>query len=109
MRVYDVRFDLRRFAAVASTSETPQTLGLIGDLFALKNHLGAIETTQRLRAGGEPVECLLIGRPTADHAYTAAVHDALAASGESTQLQAVRPDAMSEALTRIDVLLHLST
>lgn len=108
-RVYDVRFDLRRFAAVPSPRQTPRTLGLVGDLFALKNHLGAIRTTQRLRANGEPVECLLIGRPTADHVYTADVHDALAACGAGARLEAVRPDEMPQALTQIDVLLHLST
>jgi len=103
-RVLGVSLNLAAFRAVADPPAPPRTLGLVGDLFALKNHLGLIEVVDRLRAQGEDVDGLLVGRETADRRNVAAVR-----TGGSVRLVEAEPGAMAAALSEIDCLLQLSS
>ncbi|MGH2901652.1 MAG: glycosyltransferase family 4 protein [Solirubrobacteraceae bacterium] len=108
-RVLGVRFDLTAFAALPAPPTRPRTVGLVGDLFELKNHRGLIEVVRRLRERGEDVDGVLIGRETAAAGYAQSVRLAVAATGDSVTLRAVRPGEMPAALADIDCLLQLST
>lgn len=107
--VVAVRFELSPFIAVAAPTAPPRTLGLVGDLFALKNHLGLIDVVRRLRAQSEDVDGLLVGRDTADRETAALVRRAVAEAGGAVALRAVRPCDMPATMGEIDCLLALST
>jgi glycosyltransferase involved in cell wall biosynthesis len=108
--VLPVRLELGPFLDLTLPSPPPRILGLIGDLFPIKNHLGFVEVIRRLRASGELVEGRLFGRdtsttnPTAD--YVKLVHSA---TGADVRLTAVEPAEMASSLAEVDLLLHLST
>lgn len=108
-RVLGVRFDLGGFMALADPPAPPRKLGLVGDLFSLKNHLGLIDVVGRLRAQGEDVEGILIGRETADARYVETVHRSLDSADGRVSLRAVSPSDMPAAINDIDCLLQLST
>jgi glycosyltransferase involved in cell wall biosynthesis len=107
--VFPVRLDLEPFLELPAPSPPPRVLGLIGDLFPIKNHLGFVEVVQRLRASGQDVEGRIFGRdvsltnPTAE--YVQAVR---AASGSDLRLTAVEPEDMPARVAELDLLLHLS-
>ena len=107
--VVGVRIELGPFLAVASPAAPPRTLGLVGDLFALKNHLGLVDVVRRLRADAEDVEGLLVGRDTADRATAALVRRAVADAEGAVALRAIRPGDMPATMGEIDCLLALST
>lgn len=110
-RSFDVRLDLAPFLAVAPPAQPARCLGLIGDLFPLKHHLGLVAVVDELRVAGIAVDGLLVGRdvsssnPTAD--YTAEVEAAVAARA-GVRLVSAAPGEMPARLAEIDVLLHLS-
>lgn len=108
-RVLDVRFDLRGFSALANPPPPPRRLGLVGDLFALKNHLALIEVVRQLRAQGEDVEGVLVGRQTADRRYVEVVHRAVESAAGSVRLRAASPGDMPAVMDEIDCLLQLTT
>lgn len=111
--ICDVRFDLAAFATVPPAVPVPARLGLVGDLFPLKNHLGFIEVVRLLRSRGHPVEGLLVGRdvsqtnPTAD--YSREVRAAISALHGRAKLVETRPDEMPARFAEMDLLLHLTT
>lgn len=81
----------------------------MGDLFALKNHLGLIDVVRRLRAQREDVEGLLVGRDTADRETAALVRRAVADADGAVALRSARPGDMPATMGEIDCLLALST
>jgi glycosyltransferase involved in cell wall biosynthesis len=113
-RVLAVRFDLAAFESVPPPVAPPRTVGLVGDLFPLKNHVAAIELVRRLRDRKLDVRGLLVGRDPsrprpAESRYAAAVRAAVATPGAHVELTAATPDEMPQVMKRMDVLLHLST
>lgn len=110
--ICDVRFDLSRFADVPEPSAPPTTLGLVGDLFPLKNHLGFLELLGTLRQAGTDVRGVLIGRDTSatneTHEYVRTVYDRVKSLGGVANLRAATPQEMPDRLSDIDLLLHLS-
>lgn len=112
VRLFDARLDLTPMLALDAPSRV-RTLGIIGDLFPLKNHLGFLEVLDQLHAKGHAVQGLIVGRdtsasnPTADYVreLTAAVH----AHGDAVARVESSPGEMPAQMARIDVLLHLST
>jgi glycosyltransferase involved in cell wall biosynthesis len=108
--VLPVRLALEPFLELPLPSSPPKVLGLVGDLFPIKNQLGFIEVVRSLRESGENVEGRLFGRdtshtnPTAD--YVSAVRSA---SGPEVSLAAVEPSEMPASLAQIDLLLHVTT
>jgi glycosyltransferase involved in cell wall biosynthesis len=108
--VFPVQLSLESFLKVPLPQPPPRVLGLVGDLFPIKNQIGFVQIVRRLRASGEAVEGLLIGRdtsttnPTAD--YVNAVRSAL---GAEVRLTAVEPSEMPTKLAEMDLLLHLTT
>ncbi len=107
-----VRFDLSRYAAVPAAKQV-RTLGLVGDLVELKNHLLAIDLTGRLRASGEDVSLLLVGRDVSKNVprageYAERVRRA-AERAEAVELVSSTPAGMPETMARLDVLLQLSS
>jgi glycosyltransferase involved in cell wall biosynthesis len=108
--VMAVRLELAPFLELPLPSPPPSVLGLVGDLFPIKNQLGLVEVVRRLRASGEAVEGRLFGRdtshtnPTAD--YVKAVRST---SGADVHLTAVEPTEMPARLAEVDILLHLTT
>ena len=107
--VVAVRFELSPFIAVAAPAAPPRTLGLVGDLFALKNHLGLVDVVRRLRAQAEDVDGLLVGRDTADRETAALVRRAVVDAEGAVALRAVGPGEMPATMGEIDCLLALST
>lgn len=111
-RTFDVRLDLAPFFAAAPPTSPVRRIGLVGDLFPLKNQLGFLAVVDALRAAGVAVDGLLVGRdvsssnPTAE--YTAEVERAVA-QREGVELVAATATEMPARLAEIDVLLHLST
>ena len=94
--------------------DPPRVLGLIGDLFPLKNHLAVFELVQRLRRRGFAVEGLLVGRDQtgekrAVEEYARSVHAAADAPDSHVRVVAATPEQLPDVLAEIDVLLHLST
>jgi glycosyltransferase involved in cell wall biosynthesis len=84
----------------------------VGDLVELKNHLLAIEIAKRIRALGEDVAVLLVGRDVSKTvprtaAYAERVRRA-AAETPGVELTASTPERMPEVMARLDVLLHIS-
>ena len=107
-----VRFDLSRYAAVP-VAERVGTLGLVGDLVELKNHLLAIDLTERLRERGQDVSLLLVGRDVSRNVPRAAeyadrVREAVERS-PGVELVSSTPAGMPETMARMDTLLHLSS
>jgi glycosyltransferase involved in cell wall biosynthesis len=108
--VLPIRLALAPFLELQLPSPPPTVLGLVGDLFPIKNQLGFVEVVRRLRESDENVEGRLFGRdtsptnPTAD--YVQAVREA---SGPDVSLAAVEPSEMPARLAQIDLLLHLTT
>src|SRR5207245_183997 len=60
-RVCAVCIDLSSYVSIAEIKRV-HTLGLVGDLVELKNHLLAIDLAERLRDRGQGVSVLLVGR-----------------------------------------------
>jgi glycosyltransferase involved in cell wall biosynthesis len=107
-----VRFDLSRFASIDAV-ERVCTVGLVGDLVELKNHLLAIDVAKRLRDQGEDVSVLLVGRDVSRNVPRAAnygeqVRQAVADT-PGVELLASTPEEMPKLMARMQVLLHLST
>jgi glycosyltransferase involved in cell wall biosynthesis len=110
--VLAVRFDLSRYAGLKEVEEV-RTIGLVGDLVELKNHLLAVELSKCLRDCGEKVSVLLVGRDVSRNVprtkdYVERVRRAVAENPD-TELIASAPDAMPSVMARIDLLLHVST
>ena len=111
--VCDVRFDLRPLGAVAPPGSPPARLGLVGDLFELKNHLGFLEVIRTVRAEGHDIRGIIVGRdtsamnPTAD--YVQAVREGVESLGGAVQLVAAKPGDMPGRFAEMDLLLHLSS
>jgi len=106
-------FDLSRYARIEPT-ERIRTIGLVGDLVELKNHLGAIRLAKRLRACGKDVSLLLVGRDVSGNVprsaeYAKRVRAEVALAKPGVQLVSSSPEAMPDVMGRIDVLLQLST
>jgi glycosyltransferase involved in cell wall biosynthesis len=111
-QVLAVRFDLSRYAAVKEIEEI-RTIGLVGDLVELKNHLLAIELSKRMLDRDEEVSVLLVGRDVSANVprtkdYVERVRRAIAAT-PSTKLISSAPEAMPSVMSQIDLLLHVST
>jgi glycosyltransferase involved in cell wall biosynthesis len=108
--VLPVRLALEPFLELPLPAPPPRTLGLVGDLFPIKNQLGFVDVVRSLRESGEDVGGRLFGRdtsqtnPTSD--YVQAVR---AASGPDVSLAAVEPSEMPLSIAQIDLLLHLTT
>jgi hypothetical protein len=111
--ICDVRFDLARLAAVRAPLAPPITLGLVGDLFPLKNHLAFLDVVRTLRNRGHVVEGLIVGRDVstddANAGYVRSVRAGVAESGGLVRLVQASPAEMPDRFAEIDVLLHLST
>lgn len=110
--VVAVRFDLSHYAAVKEI-EKVRTIGLVGDLVELKNHLLAIDLSKRLLDRGEKVSVLLVGRDMSRNVprtkdYAERVRRAVAQAPD-TELITSAPDAMPGVMAQIDLLLHVST
>ena len=110
--ICEVRFDLSPFATVPEPSSPPGTLGLVGDLFPLKNHLGFLDLVSRLREQGGGVEGMLIGRDMSatnqTHEYVRSVHTRVRSLRGAVKLLAAEPQEMPARFAEIDLLLHLS-
>jgi glycosyltransferase involved in cell wall biosynthesis len=114
VEVLPVRLALAPFADVPAPRDPPRVVGLIGDLFPLKNHLAVFELVQRLRRRGFAVEGLLVGRDQAGEKraveeYARSVRAAADAPDSHVRVVAARPEQLPAVLAEIDVLLHLST
>jgi glycosyltransferase involved in cell wall biosynthesis len=108
--VFPVRLDLEPFLELPAPSPPPRVLGLIGDLFPIKNHLGFVDVVRRLRASGQEVEGRIFGRDTSMTNPTAEYVQAVrAATRCNVRLTAVEPGDMPARLAELDLLLHLST
>jgi glycosyltransferase involved in cell wall biosynthesis len=84
-------------------------LGLIGDLFPIKNHLGFVEVVRRLRVSGQEVEGRIFGRDTSRTNTTADyVRAVQSATSSHLRLAPVEPGEMPARLAELDLLLHLS-
>jgi glycosyltransferase involved in cell wall biosynthesis len=107
-----VRFDLSRFATVGEI-ERVRTIGLVGDLVELKNHLLAVELAQCLHDRGQELSLLLVGRDVSENVPRAADYAErvrrAAATTPGVELISSAPEAIPEVMARLDVLLHLST
>ena len=112
VQVCAVRLDLERFLALPPPKWPIRTIGLIGDLFPLKNHLGFIEVIRCLRARDEPVAGLMVGRTSsaspAHRSYAQRVASAAAEVGQVDVVEAT-PEEIPGLLTEMDVVLQLST
>jgi glycosyltransferase involved in cell wall biosynthesis len=110
--VRTVRFDLSRYARIEAT-ERVETIGLVGDLVELKNHLGAVDVARRARSCDKHVSLLLVGRDVSANVPRAAAYakrvQAEVVATPGVELVASTPEAMPEIMARIDVLLQLST
>ena len=109
VRVATVRFALERFRAVPAPAAV-RTVGMIGDLVELKNHLAFIDVVELL--GG--VQGVIVGRDLtrtlpATAPYVAEVRRRVAASGGRVRLTEAAPAEMPDRLAEIDVLLHLTS
>lgn len=108
--VLPVRLELEPFLDQPLPTPPPRVLGLVGDLFPIKNQLGLVEVVRRLRASGEPVEGRLFGRDTSDLNPTADyVKTVRSALGSNVRLEAVEPTEMPARFGEVDLLLHLTT
>ncbi len=107
-----VRFDLSRYCAIADVKRV-RTIGLVGDLVEIKNHLLAVELARRLRAVGEDVSVLLVGRDVSSSVPRAREYAErlrqIAAKTPGVELVSTTPEGMPEIIGQIDVLLHLSS
>jgi len=107
-----VCFDLSRYARIGA-SERVHTIGLVGDLVELKNHLLAVDLAKRLRDFGEEVSVLLVGRDVSENVPRAAEYAErvrrAAAGTANVELVSSAPEAMPDVMARLDVLLHMST
>jgi glycosyltransferase involved in cell wall biosynthesis len=113
VRTMAVRLQLGRFAQLAPPGAPPQVLGLIGDLFPLKNHLALVQVVRELRDRGFPVQGVLVGRDQIGEKnsiddYARAVHAAADDPESLVRLISATPERMPEVMSDIDVLLHLS-
>jgi glycosyltransferase involved in cell wall biosynthesis len=114
VQVMPVRLNLDAMATVPDPQAPPRTLGLIGDLFPLKNHLALVRLVERLRERGHDVQALLVGRPHTGEkesidAFAAAVQAASDDPGTPVRLVSVTPDRIPAVMAEIDVLCHLSS
>jgi glycosyltransferase involved in cell wall biosynthesis len=108
--VLPVRLALEPFLELPLPSPPPRVLGLVGDLFPIKNQLGFVEVVRSLRKSGEDVEGRLFGRDTSHTNPTAGyVHAVHSATGPDVSLAAVEPSDMPARLAQVDLLLHLTT
>jgi glycosyltransferase involved in cell wall biosynthesis len=112
VRVCAVRLDLERFAALPRPQWPPRTIGLIGDLFPLKNHLGFIEVVRCLRNRTWPITGLMVGRASesspAHKTYAQRVASAAAEVGH-VKLAEATPEEIPRLMAQMDVVLQLST
>lgn len=107
-----VCFDLSRYECIGA-AERVHTIGLVGDLVELKNHLLAVDLAKYLRDCGEKVAVLLVGRDVSENVprtaeYAECVRRA-AAETTGVELISSAPEAMPDVMARLDVLLHVST
>jgi glycosyltransferase involved in cell wall biosynthesis len=114
VRVMAVRLPLACFAQLPPPAPPPHVLGLIGDLFPLKNHLALVQVVRSLRERGFSVEGVLVGRDQTGEKdsiddYARAVHAAADDPESHVRLVSATPERMPEVISSIDVLLHLST
>jgi glycosyltransferase involved in cell wall biosynthesis len=110
--VQAVCFDLSQYGSVPEIAGVDR-VGLIGDLVELKNHLLAIELTERLRDRGEKVSLLMVGRDMSDNVprtktYSKRVREITAAT-PGVELTSSTPEAMPDVIARFELLLHIST
>jgi glycosyltransferase involved in cell wall biosynthesis len=113
VRLFPARLQLRAFAAITPPAFPPRRIGLIGDLFPLKNHLEFVEVVESLRAEGLDVSGLIVGRDaragaSADGTYAEAVRAAVDRTNGAVDLVAAAPQEMPSLMGRIDVLFHLT-
>jgi glycosyltransferase involved in cell wall biosynthesis len=108
-RLIEPRLDLSHFTAVADPATPPRTLGLIGDLFPIKNHLGFVEVVRRLREHGEQVDGLMVGRKGGEIEQAHIEQVTAAAEREGIPLVSARPEEIPAMLGRMDLLTHLTT
>lgn len=107
--VFPVRLDLEPFLELPVPAAPPRVLGLIGDLFPIKNHLGFVEVVRRLRVSGQEVEGRILGRDTSATNTTAEYVQAVrSATGPNVRLTPVAPGDMPARVAELDLLLHLS-
>jgi glycosyltransferase involved in cell wall biosynthesis len=112
VRVAAVRLELDAFAAVRPPQVPPRVLGLVGDLFPIKNHLGALEVIRALRDQGHEVRGLLVGRDAPADAQAAGYADEVRQTAQadgSASVTAAAPGEMSGRMAEMDLLLHLTT
>jgi Glycosyl transferases group 1 len=108
-----VRFDLAPLAALPVVDRL-RTIGLIGDLVDIKNHLTAIRILKEMRVlGQENMELLLVGRAMGTSvprtmSYETEVRK-LAQETGGVSLVSAQPSSMPAMMRRIDVLLHLTS
>jgi glycosyltransferase involved in cell wall biosynthesis len=107
-----VRFDLSGYRAVPPITGIG-TLGLVGDLVELKNHLQAVELVRRLRARGHELRLLLVGRDVSgavprSRAYAELVREAVAAM-PAAELVSALPERMPDQMARLDALLAITS
>jgi glycosyltransferase involved in cell wall biosynthesis len=110
--VRGVCFDLSHYGRIAP-AEHVRTLGLVGDLVELKNHLLAIDLTRRLRDRGREVSVLLVGRDVSGSVpraaeYAGRVRSEVAAAPDA-ELVSSTPEEMPQVMAGMDVLLHLTS
>jgi glycosyltransferase involved in cell wall biosynthesis len=112
VKVRAVCFDLSRYAAIAQ-AERIHTVGLVGDLVELKNHLVAIDLAKRMHDRGKDISLLLVGRDmSASVPRSAEYAERVRREVEVTpgvELISSTPEAMPEVMARMDLLLHLTT
>jgi glycosyltransferase involved in cell wall biosynthesis len=107
--VLPVRLELESFFGVPLPTPPPRVLGLVGDLFPIKNHLGFIDVVRRLRESGEAVEGRIYGRDTSRTNLTAEyVKTVHSAAEDCVMLSSAEPDEMPAKLAEMDLLLHLT-
>jgi glycosyltransferase involved in cell wall biosynthesis len=108
-----VRLELGAFTSVPPPVWPPNTLGLVGDLFPLKNHLSLVEVVRKLRDRDIPANGLIVGRlsanSTAHKAYARLVKETVRRTGSHVRLTAASPAEIPGRLAEIDTLLHLTT
>lgn len=112
--VMPVRLQLDAMEHVPAPQSPPRVLGLIGDLFPLKNHLDVVRLVARLRERGLDAEGLLVGRAhTGEKAEIDEYAAAVLAAGEDpdshVRVTSVAPEEIPRVMEQIDVLCHLST
>ncbi|MBJ7470237.1 MAG: glycosyltransferase family 4 protein [Solirubrobacteraceae bacterium] len=109
------RIELAPLLAITAPSPNgPRTIGLVGDLVPLKNHLGFLRLVEQLRAERHPeLQGLLVGRDVSASndtaSYTAQVREAVDAARGAVRLTQATAADMPAIYAELDLLVHLST